>query len=135
MKEKCLFLCLWTCGFFRYTVGIKEGRAFPLENTSPCSSNVRSVYLLPHLSKCLSSYFCSYNLSLPAQISETTEKADKTVVQSWLYIVYWEQREEQNRTTKKVSSNYLRLCLKGLQTLFTVLVGFAAQHYTSLYGV
>ena len=23
-KEKCLFLYLWTCGYFSYTVGIKE---------------------------------------------------------------------------------------------------------------
>ena len=30
-KEKCLFLYLWTCGYLSYTVGIKEGRAFPSE--------------------------------------------------------------------------------------------------------
>ena len=63
-----------------YAVGIKERRAFPLENSSPCSSNKQVVYLLPHLSKSFSCFYefkiPVHDLSLPAQISETTVKAE-----------------------------------------------------------
>ena len=98
--------------------------AFPLKNSSPCFSDIQLVYLLPRLSKYLSS-FCEskipvYNLSLPAQrpvrqpcslgYALCTGKTGKNFI---------------DRTTKK-GKNYLRLCRQGLQALFTALVTFAA---------
>ena len=72
----------------------------PLVNSSPCSSNIQLVYLLPRLSKSFSCFYefkiPVYDLSLPAQISETTVKADFEN-----HFVYSEQREELYRQDHK----------------------------------
>ena len=121
-EKKCLFLYLCTCDFFSYTIGIKEGRAFPLENSSPCSSDIQLVYLLPRLGKYLSC-FCEsqiplYNLPLQAQGSLRESR-------SLGYALCTGSRGKNfiDRTTK--TNNYLRLCRPGLRTLFTVLAAFA----------
>ena len=67
-KEKCMFLYLWTCGYliFSYTVGIKEGRAFPSEKQC-----LFQRYAITIFTARLKLSYIYYPPFLPAQVSDT----------------------------------------------------------------